>query len=106
VAIKKIVMPFAFGNIFYDGDFVTGIEEKPDVEHEILAGIYVMKPAIFDLIPENQYYGMDALIRTMLDRKRPVAKYEMREIWLDIGQLPDYEKAQDVYQRHFKADRD
>ena len=31
IAIKKEIMPFAFGNIFFDGDFVTGIEEKPDL---------------------------------------------------------------------------
>lgn len=102
VAIKKIVMPFAFGNIHYEGDFVTGIEEKPDVETEILAGIYVMKPGIFEVIPENEYYGMDTLICEMLDQKRPVAKYDVREIWLDIGQIPDYERAQDVYKQHFR----
>lgn len=106
VAIKKIVTPFAFGNIFYEGDYVTRIDEKPEIETEILAGIYVMKPAIFDLIPEDRYYGMDALIRKMLSRGRPVAKYDMREIWLDIGQLPDYEKAQDVYDTHFKTKPD
>jgi len=105
VAIKKIITPFAFGRILHDGDFVTEIEEKPDVEHEVLAGIYVMKPGIFELIPENQYFGMDTLIRQMLDDKKPVAKYEMRDIWLDIGQLPDYEKAQDIYDKHFNTKR-
>lgn len=105
VAIKKIITPFAFGSILYDGDYVTGIEEKPDVEHEILTGIYVMKPAIFDLIPDNTYYGMDMLIRAMLDANKPIAKYEMRDIWLDIGQLPDYEKAQEIYDEHFSSNR-
>ena len=106
VAIKKIVVPFAFGNIHSEGDYVTGIEEKPAVETEILAGIYVMRPGLFELIPDNQYYGMDTLIREMLSHKRPVAKYSMREIWLDIGQLPDYERAQHVYSQHFRASRE
>jgi len=106
VAIKKIITPFAFGSILYDGDYVTGIEEKPDIEHEILTGIYVMKPTIFDLIPDDTYYGMDMLIRAMLDANRPIAKYEMRDIWLDIGQLPDYEKAQEIYDEHFSSNRD
>lgn len=101
VAIKKIIMPFAFGNIFYEGDYVTRIEEKPDMETEILAGIYVMKPAIFDLIPYNRFFDMDKLIKTMLNQNIPVAKYHLKEFWLDIGQLSDYEKAQDVYQSHF-----
>lgn len=104
VAIKKLIMPFAFGNIFYEGDYVTGIEEKPDIEREILAGIYLMKPAIFDLIPYNKSLDMDKLIRTMLNRNIPVAKYHLREYWLDIGQISDYEKAQDDCKLHFNEE--
>lgn len=102
VAIKKIITPYAFGNIFFDGDFVTKIEEKPDIVTYALAGIYVMKPEILDLIPDNQYFGMDALIRKMLGLKLPITKYEMSEYWLDIGQLQDYEKAQTIYQDYFE----
>jgi len=101
VAIKKVVTPFAFGRIHYDGDYVVDIEEKPNFEIEVLAGIYVMKPEIFDFIPEREYFGMDALIKNMLACGEPVGKYLMQEYWLDIGQLPDYERAQDEYERHF-----
>lgn len=104
VTIKKIIAPFAFGRIHYEGDFVTGVEEKPDLEMEVLAGIYVMKPPLLDLIPSDEYYGMDTLIQTMLAEGRPVAKYSMKGIWLDIGQLPDYEKAQEVYEEHFREE--
>ena len=69
----------------------------------VLAGIYVMKPAIFELIPENQYFGMDTLIKTMLARHIPVAKYNIEEYWLDIGQIPDYERAQEIYKEHFSG---
>jgi len=101
VAIKKIITPFAFGRIHFEGNFVTGIEEKPNFEIMVLAGIYIMKPAIFELIPENQYFGMDALITTMLAKKIPVAKYNIEEYWLDIGQIPDYQRAQEIYREHF-----
>lgn len=94
VGIKKVIMPFAFGNIFFEGDHVTGIEEKPDIEAFALAGIYVMKPAILDLIPSGQYYGMDTLMNAMLAAGDPISKYEINEYWLDIGRIDDYEKAQ------------
>lgn len=94
VGIKKVIMPFAFGNIFFEGDRVTGIEEKPDIEAFALAGIYVMKPAILDLIPSGQYYGMDTLMNAMLAAGDPISKYEINEYWLDIGRIDDYEKAQ------------
>lgn len=102
VTVKKIVAPFAFGRIHHDGDFVTAIEEKPSFELEVLAGIYVFKPALLRLIPPDEYFGMDTLIRIMLDRGLPVAKYSTKDLWLDIGQLPDYEEAQRVYREHLR----
>ena len=100
IAIKKMITPFAFGDIYFEGDRVTGIEEKPDLINFILAGIYVMRPGIFDLIPDGEYFGMDRLIKLMLKDGLPVAKYEMMEYWLDIGRVDDYEKAQDIYKDH------
>lgn len=103
VAIKKEVTPFDFGNIFFEDDYVTDIQEKPDLITYILAGIYTMKPSIFDHIPDNQYYGMDSLIKQLLEKKIPVAKYDLKEYWLDIGRLDDYEAAQEVYKNHFSG---
>ncbi len=101
VSIKRVITPFAFGRIFYEGDYVVKIEEKPTFHTEVLAGIYVFKPTIFDIIPDNTYYGMDTLIQTMLAQDKPVAKYRITDYWLDIGQIPDYEKAQEAYLEHF-----
>ena len=101
VAIKKLITPYAFGNIYFDGDLVTSIEEKPDIVSYVLAGIYVMKAEIMDLIPENEYFGMDTLIKKMLELKLPITKYELNEYWLDIGQIKDYEKAHGIYNDYF-----
>jgi len=103
VAIKKEVTPFDFGNIFFKDNYVTDIQEKPDLITYVLAGIYIMKPSIFDHIPDNQYYGMDSLIKLLLEKKIPVAKYELKEYWLDIGRLDDYETAQEIYKNHFSG---
>ncbi len=99
IAIKKEVTPFDFGNIFFDGDKVTGIQEKPDIVMYILAGIYIMKPEIFKFFPENKYFGMDALILKMLDSNSPITKYDLNEYWLDIGRINDYEEAQEFAER-------
>ncbi len=101
VGIKEIVSPFQFGNIFFDGHFVTGIEEKPKIRTNIVAGIYIIKPDVFNWIPEETYFGMDNLIEKMLNNSEKIAKYEITEYWLDIGQVDDYQKAQEVYKTHF-----
>lgn len=102
ITIKKIVTPYSFGNIYFDGDIVTGIEEKPDIITYALAGIYVMTPEIFNHIPTHTYYGMDTLIKNLLMKNIPICKYEIEEYWLDIGRIEDYNKAQEIYQTHFK----
>jgi NDP-mannose synthase len=103
ISIKKEITPFDFGNIFFEGDFVTGIEEKPDIVMYILAGIYVMKPEIFRFFPNNEFFGMDMLIKRMLETRFPVSKYDLNEYWLDIGRIDDYYTAQKEYNSHFKT---
>lgn len=102
IGTKEIITPFQFGNIYFEGDIVTGIEEKPDFRTTILAGIYIFKPDILKLIPPAQMYGMDKLIKDMLAASLTITRYPIKEYWLDIGKLDDYEKAQKIYDKHFK----
>lgn len=104
VGIKKIVTPYAFGNIIFEGDRVIKIEEKPDIITYALAGIYVMKQDIMGLIPGDEYFGMDKLIINMLANGLKIYKYEIEEYWLDIGQIDDYEKVQNAYKQLYDKD--
>jgi len=45
---------------------------------------------------------MDQLMKQLLQKNVPIAKYELRDYWLDIGRVEDYEKAQDFYTKHLK----
>lgn len=96
ISVKKEVVPFDFGNIFFEGDKVIGIEEKPDIISYILAGIYVMKPEIFKYFPPDEYFGMDILIKKMLAEGETIIKYDLNEYWLDIGRIDDYYQAQEA----------
>ena len=102
VSIKKHVLPFAFGNILYEGDYVTEIKEKPKIEKYIIAGIYVMTPKIFSFIPDNKYFNMDKLMLKMLKKNIPIAKFEIEDYWLDIGRIEDYKQAQSDYKSLFE----
>ncbi len=93
VVTKKIITPFRFGKVFSKDNKIIKIEEKPKFIQEIIAGIYIMDQKIFSFIPTNKYYGMDDLIKKLLSKKQKVSKYLIRNYWLDIGQITDYEKA-------------
>lgn len=102
IGTKIITHPFRFGNVHVSEDnFVTGVEEKPDLAFEILAGIYFFTPAIFESIPEDEYFGMDNLIHRMLAESKPISRYQITEYWLDIGQVEDYTQAREEYAKHF-----
>jgi NDP-sugar pyrophosphorylase family protein len=105
VATKIISTPFRFGNVQVDDqNHIIGVEEKPEFNLEILAGIYCMKPGVFRFIPNDTYYGVDKLIKDMLAQKELISRYLIEEYWLDIGQVEDYSKAREEYERHFAAE--
>jgi len=102
VATKVITTPFRFGNVHVDAaGNISGVDEKPEFKLEIVAGIYLIKPRLFRHIPDGQYYGMDTLIKSMIEAQEPVSRYLIREYWLDIGQVDDYSKARTEYEQHF-----
>lgn len=102
VATKIVTTPFRFGNVRVDEhEHILEVEEKPELKFEVLAGIYCMKPGIFDLIPDNAYFGIDQLIKVMLAERKPISRYLIHEYWLDIGQVEDYDKARQEYASNF-----
>jgi len=103
VATKEIIYPFEFGNVTCDGNFISEVQEKPELKIEIIAGIYIMKPPIFNLIPDDEYFGMDHLLKKMLAQGKPVARFRLKEYWIDIGRIEDYEKAETAYNTYFKV---
>ena len=102
VVTKEIRTPFNFGSVKSKEGYILEIEEKPDLLHEIVAGIYFMKPEIFVFIPEDTYFGIDRLIKLLLASASPVGRYPMQEYWLDIGRIDDYNDAQVAYEQHFR----
>lgn len=104
VVTKEIITPFRFGSVETQGDFLLNVEEKPDLKIEIVAGIYVIKPEIFDVIPYNERYDMNHLLEKLLLEKKPVTRYLLDDYWLDIGKYDDYNKARDDFNEFLNED--
>lgn len=101
VITKQIITPFDFGFVTSRRDYLIKVEEKPKLKHEILAGIYILKPPVFDIIPENTYYNVDTLIKDLFSKNQKIGKCLMSDYWLDIGRINDYHTAQEAYTKHF-----
>lgn len=95
VATKFVYTPFRFGSVESKDDFLLNVEEKPDLKMEIVAGIYILKPEIFDFIPYNERFDMNELIENLLEKNEPITRYLIDDYWIDIGKYDDYSKAKD-----------
>lgn len=91
---KKIEyqIPYACVTVNSDLDLVE-FQEKPLLNYNVNAGVYLLNPEILDLIPKETYYDMTTLFSQLLERKLITKCYELNDYWLDIGQKKDYTKA-------------
>lgn len=102
VATKEIIRPFDFGNVIVENDKIVEVQEKPNLNFLIVAGIYFMKAKIFQFIPDNQYFGIDELIKLLIENKIPVSNYLIKEYWVDIGRFEDLnDVVEDYKERQF-----
>ncbi len=93
VAVRPYEVRVPFGLVELDGVEVSGVAEKPLVRGFVNAGIYLMNPEVCGLVPVNEPLEMPELIALLLAGGQRVVGFPLRESWLDIGQLGDYEQA-------------
>ncbi len=80
---------------------LTRIEEKPIYHFFVNAGIYVLQPSAIEIIPPSCFYDMPSLFSELLASRRHAAVFPIREYWLDIGRLEDFERANGEYREVF-----
>ena len=95
VAVKQYKIQVPYGVIECNGTRVSCVREKPKMEFFVNAGVYLLEPAVFTFIPRGQSFNMTDLIQGLLNARRAVISFPIREYWLDIGQHSDYAQAED-----------
>jgi dTDP-glucose pyrophosphorylase len=94
VGVRQYDIEVPFGVVETDGVKVTRIAEKPVLRHFINAGIYFVNPAMCRLVPANRYFDMPDLIEAVIASGGTVISFPVREYWLDVGQIEQYQKAE------------
>jgi len=93
VCVRQYEFNVPYGVIDADGVNVKGISEKPVVRNFINAGIYLLNPQVRKLIPNGQPYDIPDLIDRLINEQRTVVCFPIREYWLDIGKVDQYDQA-------------
>lgn len=94
MAVREYDLQVPYGVVKVNGAKITAIEEKPVHRFFVNGGIYVLEGEALDIIPPNTFFDMPSFFQDLESRGRTAAAYPLREYWLDIGRLEEYERAQ------------
>lgn len=91
-----------YGVIKTDHYRLTQIEEKPTHTFFVNAGIYVLDPEILDLIPGDTRIDMTTVFERTIQKGYETVVFPVREYWMDIGMVDDFERANGEYSEIFE----
>lgn len=106
MCVREFDLQVPYGVVKIDGHRLLGIDEKPVHKFFVNAGIYVLQPAVLELLPRGMYYDMPDLFARLVQEGQETAVFPVREYWLDIGRLSDYERANGEFEAVFGAGGD
>ncbi len=101
MCVREYDFQVPFGVVELDNGKIKRIEEKPTHSFFVSAGIYMLSPAVLEYIPEGLFYDMPTLFDAMIAKNEHLISFPIREYWLDIGRLEEYEKANNEYHKVF-----
>lgn len=94
MCLREYTVQVPYGVVAQTGGRFVGIEEKPLHRHYVNSGIYVLDPAILELLPQEGYFDMPSLFDSLMQKDPAAAAvFPLREYWCDIGQIADLERA-------------
>ncbi len=102
MAVRMMESRIPYGVVEISDTQVVAMQEKPVRPYLINAGIYCFNAESLQAIPYDEYYDMNQLINSLLEKKCRVGAFPINEYWIDIGQAEDYEKANLEYSYHFE----
>lgn len=101
MCVRPYTSQIPYGVVHVDEHKLVRIEEKPTQTVFVNAGIYALSPQALSRIPKGQAFDMPALFEALMAEQAATLAFPVREYWIDIGRVGDYEQAQTDYSRHF-----
>ncbi len=106
MAVREYNYQVPYGVIDFDGVKITGIREKPSYSFFVNAGIYVLSPEAVARVDKEEFFDMPQLFDELVAAGKKTTVFPVREYWLDIGQMDDFQRAQEEYGEMFTDGKD
>lgn len=97
MCVREYDIQVPYGVVRVDQHRLQSIEEKPVHRFFINAGVYVLNPDSLKLIEHAQHCDMPSLFSSLVNEGLEVAVFPVREYWLDLGKVDDFNRAQGDY---------
>jgi len=101
MGVREYDFQVPYGVVRVDGVDILTIEEKPTHSFFVSGGVYILDNKALQSIPNNEFYDMPTLFETLIKYKEKSVSFPIREYWLDIGQIEEFEKANNEYYEVF-----
>lgn len=95
MGVRHYAIKVPYGVIECDGAEIRELREKPEVGFFVNAGVYLVEPKVCRDVPDGERFDMTDLVDLLISRGDRVVSFPIHEYWLDIGQIEDYERAQE-----------
>jgi dTDP-glucose pyrophosphorylase len=93
MAVREHKVHVPYGVVTTSEGYLQTIREKPTESWFVSAGIYVIGRAALDHVERGVRIDMPTVLERVVESKGRVAIYPIREYWLDIGRMEDFEQA-------------
>ena len=93
MCVREYDFQVPYGVVKIENQRITSIDEKPNHRFFVNAGIYVLEPETLKLIPSGESFDMPNLFEKIIERSELTSVFPIREYWLDIGQMSDFDRA-------------
>jgi len=101
MCVREYDFQVPYGVVNIENGKIASIVEKPTHKFFVSAGIYMLDSSCVGMIPEDEFYDMPTLFEEMIKNEDNTISFPIREYWLDIGRIDEYEKANIEYKEVF-----
>lgn len=101
MCVREYEYQVPYGVIEADGHRAKAIVEKPVHTFNVNAGIYLLSPELVKRVSPGTRIDMPTLLEQEMAEGLGVNLYPLKEYWLDIGQMDDFQRAREEFGTEF-----
>lgn len=102
MGLREYTFQVPYGVVNIRDSKIICIDEKPIHDFFVNGGIYVLSKKVLKYIPENSFFDMPTLFERIVNEKLSALSYIIKDYWLDIGRIDEYQKANQEYFKVFQ----